>query len=124
MDLRQCGDESGAFLEESPEAIAGFNARLSRDSRRSSPIPRPPSTTGRESTADRSERSRSSACEMAIGAEHPDPHVKEKGFGANDEARMARARAARTTALNLLQHPAGADIWTTRSCARRASAIH
>ena len=49
---------------------------------------------------------------MAIEQNIVTPHVQENGFGAIDEARMARAIEQLAAALDLSSTPAVADIWT------------
>ena len=50
--------------------------------------------------------------EMALAQNILTPHVKERGFGEIDEARMARAIEQLAAALDLPQQPAVEDIWT------------
>jgi NitT/TauT family transport system substrate-binding protein len=103
---------SGAFIEEHPEAVAAFNRAVARGLKDvlADPAGAVELVAKYDPLIDKElERRR---LDMAIEQNILTPYVQENGFGAIDEARMARAIDQLAAALDLPAGPAVADIWT------------
>jgi NitT/TauT family transport system substrate-binding protein len=103
---------SAAFIEENPEAVAAFNRAVVRGLKDvlADPAGAVELVAKYDPLIDQElERQR---LDMAIEQNILTPYVQENGFGAIDEARMARAIDQLAAALDLATKPAVADIWT------------
>jgi len=103
---------SAAFIEEHPEAVAGFNRAVARGLKDvlADPAAAVELVAKYDPLIDQDlEKQR---LDMAIEQNILTPHVRENGFGTIDEARMARAIDQLAAALDLAAKPAVADIWT------------
>jgi NitT/TauT family transport system substrate-binding protein len=103
---------SGAFIEEQPEAVAGFNRAVARALKDliADPAGAVELVAKYDPLIDKDLEQQRLA--MAIEQNILTPHVQEDGFGAIDEERMARAIDQLAGALDLPTKPAVADIWT------------
>jgi NitT/TauT family transport system substrate-binding protein len=103
---------SGAFIEEDPEAVAAFNRAVARGLQDvlADPAGSVELVARYDPLIDKDLEER--RLEMAIEQNIVTPYVQENGFGAIDEARMARAIDQLAAALDLPTKPAVADIWT------------
>ena len=103
---------SGAFIEDNPDAVAAFNRAVTRGLKDvvADPAGAVELVAKYDPLIDQElERRR---LDMAIEQNIVTPYVQENGFGAIDEARMARAIDQLDAALDLPTKPAVADIWT------------
>jgi NitT/TauT family transport system substrate-binding protein len=103
---------SAAFIEEHPEAVAGFNRAVARGLKDvlADPAAAVELVAKYDPLIDQDlEKQR---LDMAIEQNILTPHVQENGFGTIDDARMARAIDQLAAALDLAAKPAVADIWT------------
>jgi NitT/TauT family transport system substrate-binding protein len=103
---------SGSFIEEHPDALAGFNRAVARGLKDviADPAGAVELVAKYDPLIDKDlEQQR---LDMAIEQNILTPHVQEDGFGAIDEERMARAIDQLAAALDLPTKPAVADIWT------------
>jgi NitT/TauT family transport system substrate-binding protein len=103
---------SGGFIEEHPEAVAGFNRAVAKGLREVIADPKAAVALVAEYDPLIDQALEVQRLEMAIEQNILTPHVKQAGFGAIDEARMGRAIEQLAAALDLPQQPAVADIWT------------
>jgi NitT/TauT family transport system substrate-binding protein len=103
---------SGAFLEENPDAVAAFNRAVTRGLKDvlADPAGAVELVAKYDPLIDKELEQR--RLHMAIEQNIVTPYVQENGFGAIDEARMARAIDQLAAALDLPTKPAVADIWT------------
>jgi NitT/TauT family transport system substrate-binding protein len=103
---------SGAFLEENPDAVAAFNRAVTRGLKDvlADPAGAVELVAKYDPLIDKELEQR--RLDMAIEQNIVTPYVQENGFGAIDEARMARAIDQLAAALDLPTKPAVADIWT------------
>lgn len=103
---------SGGFIDEHPEAVAGFNRAVAKGLREVIADPKAAVALVAEYDPLIDQALEVQRLEMAIEQNILTPHVREAGFGAIDEARMGRAIEQLAAALDLPQQPAVADIWT------------
>jgi NitT/TauT family transport system substrate-binding protein len=103
---------SGAFIEEHPEAVAGFNRAVAKGLKEVIADPEAAVALVAEYDPLIDQALEVQRLEMALAQNILTPHVKEAGFGDIDEARMARAIEQLAAALDLPQQPAVEDIWT------------
>jgi NitT/TauT family transport system substrate-binding protein len=103
---------SGRFIEEQPEAVAAFNHAVTRGLK--DVIADPAAAVALVAKYDPliDQELETQRLDMAIEQNIMTPYVQENGFGAIDEARMARAIDQLAAALDLPSKPAVADIWT------------
>jgi NitT/TauT family transport system substrate-binding protein len=103
---------SGAFIEEHPDAVAGFNRAVAKGLDDVVADPEAAVALVAEYDPLIDQALEVQRLEMALKQNILTPQVKEKGFGAIDEARMARPIEQLAAALDLHQQPAIEDIWT------------
>jgi NitT/TauT family transport system substrate-binding protein len=103
---------SGAFIDEHPDAIAGFNRAVAKGLKDAIADPEAAVAMVAEYDPLIDQKLEVERLNMAIDLNILTPHVKEAGFGAIDEARMGRAIDQLAEALDLETKPAVADIWT------------
>jgi NitT/TauT family transport system substrate-binding protein len=103
---------SGGFIDEHPEAVAGFNRAVAKGLGEVIADPKAAVALVAEYDPLIDQALEVQRLEMAIEQNILTPHVREAGFGAIDEARMGRAIEQLAAALDLPQQPAVADIWT------------
>jgi NitT/TauT family transport system substrate-binding protein len=103
---------SGAFIEEQPEAVAAFNRAVTRGLKDLVADPAAAVALVAEYDPLIDQELEKQRLDMALEQNILTPYVKENGFGAIDEARMARAIDQLAAALDLPSKPAVADIWT------------
>jgi NitT/TauT family transport system substrate-binding protein len=103
---------SGAFIEKHPDAVAAFNRAVTRGLK--DVLADPASAVALVAKYDPliDQELEQQRLAMAIEQNIMTPYVKENGFGAIDEERMARAIDQLAAALDLPSKPAVADIWT------------
>jgi NitT/TauT family transport system substrate-binding protein len=103
---------SGAFIEEHPEAVAGFNRAVARGLKDVIADPAGAVALVAEYDPLLDQALEKRRLDMAIEQNILTPHVQENGFGTIDETRMTRAIDQLAAALDLPTKPAVADIWT------------
>jgi NitT/TauT family transport system substrate-binding protein len=103
---------SSAFIEEQPEAVAAFNRAVTRGLKDLVADPAAAVALVAEYDPLIDQELEKHRLDMALEQNILTPYVKENGFGAIDEARMARAIDQLAAALDLPSKPAVADIWT------------
>ncbi len=103
---------SGAFIDQHPDAVAGFNRAVARALKEV--IADPAAAVALVADYDPliDQKLEVERLNMAIERNILTPHVKQAGFGDIDQARMGRAIDQLAEALNLEKKPAVADIWT------------
>jgi len=103
---------SGAFIEQHPDAIAGFNRAVVKGLK--DVIADPAAAVAMVAEYDPliDQKLEVERLNMAIERNILTPHVKQAGFGDIDQARMGRAIDQLAEALDLKSKPAVADIWT------------
>lgn len=103
---------SGAFIEEHPEAVAGFNRAVAKGLKEvvADPAAAVALVAGYDPLIDQDLEIQRLG--MAIDTNIATPYVKENGFGTIDEARMARAIDQLAAALELTDKPAVSEVWT------------
>jgi NitT/TauT family transport system substrate-binding protein len=103
---------SKAFIEEHPDAVAGFNRAVVRGLKDVLADPAGAVELVAEYDPLIDQDLEKQRLDMAIEQNILTPYVKENGFGTIDEARMARAIDQLAAALDLSTKPTVADIWT------------
>ena len=103
---------SGGFVEEHPDAVAGFNRAVARGLKDVVADPKGAVALVAEYDPSIDQALEVQRLEMALEQNILTPRVAEAGFGAIDEARMERAIEQLAAALDLQQQPAVEDIWT------------
>jgi NitT/TauT family transport system substrate-binding protein len=103
---------SGAFIDQHPDAVAGFNRAVAKGLK--DVIADPAAAVALVADYDPliDQKLEVERLNMAIERNILTPHVKQAGFGDVDPARMGRAIDQLAEALNLETKPAVADIWT------------
>ena len=103
---------SGAFMEEHPEAVAGFNRAVAKGMKYvvANPQEAVAMVAARDPLIDQELEVKRLA--LALDVNVLTDHVKENGFGNVDQARLESSIEQLSTALGLASKPAVADIWT------------